>query len=296
MVLLAVGFAWSHQLAAGLGDHPLEAARAAGAKVSVLVFGGEWRRIILAPLHHLDILHLGVNLLLVGIMGSASTWLIGHARTWAIFLGGAWLATLASAVFNQSAFSLGASGGGYALTGALVGLLAAGPFLPAGRPRRALGACSILILLQIFAGGETSDKAAHLAGYALGLPAGVWAARRPQRWVSRAPAALLGVLAGLVILFAEWRQAGAVDALDEPARWPAFNPFARPDCRWTRPPGWVSLAGESGERCQTDGLVVLCARLEPAPEVVERRLLVTALSDRSLSTVEASKATFHCGR
>ncbi len=164
----------------------LEAAWFAGAKISPLIWGGQWWRVVIAPLHHLTPAHLAVNAVMIALMGGLCARMLGAAASVGVFLGTAWLSTLTSAWLNPEAWSLGASGGGYGLTGALIGALAAGPHLKNGRSPAVLMAAAGLIGLHIAQGGPEADRTAHGAGLLFGFlmggcPVGAHRARAGHR-------------------------------------------------------------------------------------------------------------------
>ncbi len=221
---------------------------------------------MIAPLHHLTLAHLAVNTVMVTLMGALCARTLGAAATVGVFLGTAWLSTVVSAVLNPESWSLGASGGGYGLTGALVGALAAGPVLVGWRSQGLLLAAAALIGLQIAQAGPEADKTSHGAGLLIGFLLGAALAGRtgrvPRSGVNRRLVVSGGLAALGLIVSAEARQWLVVEAVEStrPGAGPATNADLR-GCRWVRPPGWVNRAPapETPQaRCITNGLAEAC--------------------------------------
>jgi hypothetical protein len=194
-----------------------------------------------------------------------------------VFLGTAWLSTLASAWLNPEAWSLGASGGGYGLTGALIGTLAAGPLLVGWRSQALLLAAAALIGLHIAQGGAEADKTAHGAGLLIGFLLGAALAGRtgpvPKSGAQRrlVVSAALGAMA--LIVSAEARQWLLVEAVEasKPGAGSRVNAGVQ-GCRWVRPPGWVERAPTEDTpqaRCMTNGLADACLIPGGDPEALE---------------------------
>ncbi len=266
VALLLAGHVATRLLLPASPGNPLEAAWFAGAKITPLIEGGQWWRLVLAPLHHLTGAHLAVNAVMIALMGALCARMLGAAATVGVFLGTAWISTLVSAVLNPEAWSLGASGGGYGLTGALIGALAAGSLLVGWRSQLMLLLAAALIGLHIAQAGPEADKTAHGAGLLVGFLLGVALEGRTGRVPSTGPNRRLVVSGGLaalgLIVSAEARQWLLVEAV-ESARPGAGTPTHADlnGCRWTRPPGWVTLAPDPDRpqaRCITNGLAEAC--------------------------------------
>jgi hypothetical protein len=222
--------------------------------------------VVIAPLHHLTPAHLAVNAVMIALMGGLCARMLGAAASVGVFLGTAWLSTLTSAWLNPEAWSLGASGGGYGLTGALIGALAAGPHLKNGRSQAVLMAAAGLIGLHIAQGGPEADRTAHGAGLLFGFLMGAALSGRtgpvPATGASRRLAVSGALAAVALIVSAEARQWMLVESVES----------ARPgagrrvdagllQCRWLRPPGWVARAPAADApdaRCITNGFADAC--------------------------------------
>lgn len=243
----------------------LESAWYAGAKITPLVTGGQVWRLVIAPLNHVELSHFLVNLGVIGVMAGFCVGLLGNRATLAIFFLGAWGSTGASAWLNPEAWSIGASGGGYALTGALIGRLAMMSPQWGRRAQVGLGIAAGLIGLQISMGGAGADRVAHLAGVALGLGVGLWAHARRGRgtdWgrFSRHVFWPLCLSGAVLIGWAEWRQYGLTLAFGDVPR-DSASPAEGTPCDWARPVGWVSdraAGGPARSACLTNGFARVC--------------------------------------
>lgn len=276
-MLLLAGHAATLLLLPASPGNPLQAAWFAGAKITPLIAGGQWWRVVIAPLHHLTLEHLAVNTVMVTLTGALCARMLGAAATVGVFLGSAWLSTLVSAALNPEAWSLGASGGGYGLTGALVGALAAGPLLVGWRSQGILLLAAALIGLHIAQAGPDADKTAHGAGLLIGFLLGAALIGRTGRVPTAGANRRLVVSGGLaalgLIVSAEARQWLLVEAV-ESARAGA-GPTTEAElrgCRWVRPPGWVTRtpASETPQaRCITNGLAEACLLPTGDPDALE---------------------------
>ncbi len=272
-VALTAGFIRALSLAEPAGHRPLEAAWRAGAKVSALVEAGQWWRVIIAPLHHLELGHFLWNLVVVSAMGGLFARFAGVTRAVLVFLTGAWAATAVSVRLNPASWSLGASGGGYALIGALIGALAAGPWLRERRWQLGLVVAALLVGLQIALAGPKTDVVAHAAGLGFGFLAGLPLGRSerspaPGVWRTRHLPRL--ALAGSVVLVvvAELSHEAVLRSLGDVSRGSTASPA------WPLAPGWVVAANPpspEARSCQTNGLATVCI-LPDAPEAAGRWL------------------------
>lgn len=249
--LLGAAFLWAKFLAAPAGDARLEAAWRAGAKIPEMVEGGQLWRLVTAPLHHLDVTHLAVNAGLAALLAALAVRVLGHAWTWTAFLLGAWLSTGASFLWNP-AWSLGASGGGYALVGALLGAGLLHPRLATPRNRALLGGIAGLLALQIASAGPSTDRVAHLAGLLTGLAVGLLGVLLPRVPLGR-PLAVVTIAA---LAWAEPRCAATAFGLDR------LDALVRgPDWMIAVPSAWVAappLVPDVPMACFSSGLATLC--------------------------------------
>jgi rhomboid protease GluP len=146
-----------------------------GANVPVLVWQGQWWRLLTAVFLHIGIVHLLLNSFALYQLGTMFEAWLGSGRLLAVYLATGLCGSLASLFFMQADLSAGASGAVFGLLGALVG------FLLRRRDRLMPSGKQLLSSLLMWAGinvvlGLTNphiDNAGHaggaLAGLALGL-------------------------------------------------------------------------------------------------------------------------------
>lgn len=159
-------------LAIGLGEDDLGLARA-GALFRPAILAGEWWRLLTATFLHANLLHLGVNMYGLFVLGRLAEGFLGGARLLIAYVLAALGGSLAS-VWVDAGLSVGASG-------ALMGVLAALTVVVFVRRRsfqrvahRAfLGALVFMGVLQAFIGLQLPmiDSAAHAGGFVFGLVA-----------------------------------------------------------------------------------------------------------------------------
>ncbi|WP_369414431.1 rhomboid family intramembrane serine protease [Corallococcus soli] len=188
-----------------------------GAKTGPLVTDvGEGWRLLAANLLHRDGPHLGLNLLVFAVVGSA----VERACRWwdyLALLAVAGLATMAGSLWWSPAVSVGASGLVFGCVGALLVLGRRSRAGPAARFRWFSGESAVPTVLVFLWLGWTSagvDNAGHLGGLLAGLLVGVllrsrtWAPGAGVPGVARAAGvvALAGVVAaGVVAERSGWR-------------------------------------------------------------------------------------------
>lgn len=155
---------------------PEETLLARLAKTNAGIAAGEWWRLVTPVLVHGSGLHLAMNMLALADVGAAVEHLYGRARMFAVFLVGAAGATLASVRFNEAP-SVGASGGLFALVGALLvfGIRHRDALAPPVRNRLVRGMLWVVAVnLAIGFTATFIDNAAHIGGLLTGaLLAGV---------------------------------------------------------------------------------------------------------------------------
>ncbi|MEZ5372329.1 MAG: rhomboid family intramembrane serine protease [Microthrixaceae bacterium] len=162
------------------------------------VAAGEWWRVITGAFLHDGVFHLGMNMLFIWVFGSALEARLGKGGLIALYsagvLGGAlgvvWLS-------DPYGITVGASGAGFALMGALVVLqMTQGVNLWSS----GLGGLVLLNVIITFAFRGSISVGGHLGGFAAGLLAGAVLFAAPRSQLPRtARVALVG--AGAVFLF-----------------------------------------------------------------------------------------------
>ncbi|GHG86275.1 rhomboid family intramembrane serine protease [Comamonas sp. JC664] len=187
-----------------------------GVNAGLVVAGGQWWRLLTAPLLHGDLFHLLFNGVCLGVVGQTLESLVGRAWLGLLLLVGALGGgALSMAVNDASVVSVGASGVVTALLGAL---LAMSLRYPSGPERTQLQVMSIQMLLPslmpvaMTRTGGAIDFAAHLggalAGGAVGLVlAQVWSRKEPEP-PARRPLLVLGWVALAALLLSvgsAWR-------------------------------------------------------------------------------------------
>lgn len=260
-LLAALPVAWSAWVAAGGGDTMHDAWRG-GALVPVLMqgAGGQWWRLVTAPLLHLDTWHLLVNVAGIAFLGRAVQRLYGAPRAWLVFAASAVAASAASLLWTRG-WSLGASGGVFGLMGTVV----AAAFrvrrkLPDTLRERALVLALpwALGLVAITLGATAgADHAAHLGGLAAGLALGFALGIVPTgaaRWTRPVAAGLaaFGLIGAWALVQA------ATHARGRPAA--AWQAVEGDGLTYEVPDTWI--AGPAMPACGatwTDGLLYVCA-------------------------------------
>lgn len=177
----------------------------------LVVDRGEWWRLVAGTLLHGDLVHLGMNALVIGLAGWQLERRVGPARLLVLYVLGGTLGALGSTFINPAdTVSLGASGAGLAL---LAGLFMQSFGEPDRRRRLGLRIDSLRFLvpslLPAAAHGDATDLAAHVGGTLAGLALGGLAlleagAARPgvARAVRGLAAALVALVAAAVALTA----------------------------------------------------------------------------------------------
>jgi membrane associated rhomboid family serine protease len=211
-----------------------------GSLVPARVRGGEWWRLFACTFLHGGVLHAGLNLLVLAMLGRWLERLVGSARFLCIYFAAGLAGSLTSALFVVGQ-SVGASGAIWGLLGADAAMaFYPRPLLPpalVGMARRTV--VVILVLLLVGSFNPHVDLAAHVGGGLMGaaLIAGLAAAGRipvfgrpapaPDRWLP--PLAVLASVAslgGLVQALA----AGRPWQLDAP---PVLERVPLPGSPWT---------------------------------------------------------------
>lgn len=170
-----------------------EALVALGAKIDRLVSAGQWWRLVTSALLHVDLLHLAVNALWLGLFGVAAARIGGLGRSLAAALLAGTLGQGASWLW-VAAGSVGASGAVYGLAGLLA--VDAWRFrarLPQATQRRLLPGLLAMLAVLLLAPLALSDidHAAHVGGVVGGALVGLTA---PGSRAARAVEALAGAL------------------------------------------------------------------------------------------------------
>lgn len=190
-----------------------------GVSSGLVLEGGQWWRLLTAPLLHGDVFHILFNGFLLWFVMATVEGLVGRAWMGLLLLVGALGGgALSMAINGDTVVSVGASGVLMGLLGALLGLSRR---YPPGPERAQLQVLTIQLLVPSLipigmsrTGGEI-DFAAHLGGALAGVSVGalltrVWARKEPVPPATR-PVAAVGVLTAVALVvsvgfaFASWR-------------------------------------------------------------------------------------------
>lgn len=176
-----------------------------GSRNTVQLFQGEWWRLMTAVFLHADLLHIGMNMMVLLNVGPQIEAVYGSARALFLYVATGILGYVASTIWDlvpplRLGSSVGASG---ALMG-LIGLMLAIASRRGGAYTREVRAGLIRWIVMIFAFGflvHGIDNAAHfgglVAGYALGR---IFDDREPQNAAEQKRAYLLGAIALLAVV------------------------------------------------------------------------------------------------
>lgn len=144
--------------------------------ISLGVVDGEWYRLLTAAFIHIEIWHIGVNMLALWILGSALEPALGRWRFIALYLlsalGGSAVSLLAAGPYSMS---LGASGAVFGLLGAL--------FVVMRRLGRDVSAVMVILAINLVIGFTVPgiDWRAHLGGLVVGVALGFAFAHAPRQ-------------------------------------------------------------------------------------------------------------------
>ena len=141
-----------------------------------LFFGGEYYRLFTYMFLHGDISHIMGNMMMIFFLGDTLERHLGKVRYLILYFSTGILAGVASMVYNilsvRDAYSIGASGAGFGLMGALLALL----MMNHGR-MDGINITRILlyVALSLYTGIRSTgiDNAAHVGGLAAGLVIGM---------------------------------------------------------------------------------------------------------------------------
>ena len=179
-----------------VGVARFDASVGTGGGVSSGVAGGEWWRLVTSGFLHVGLLHLGVNMFSLWVLGRPLEAALGRARFLALFLAGLVGAGAVAYLLTPPLQPVvGASGAIFALLGAML-LLARRMGID---PRSLVGILVVNIAISVFGAAYISWQA-HLGGLVAGVLIGaglVLSARRRQPvigWVGPAVVVIASVL------------------------------------------------------------------------------------------------------
>ncbi len=175
---------------------------AAGGILKSAVLAGQYERILSGAFLHANWAHIGLNMLVLAVMGRVAEAVLGSARFFVVYVGSAVVSGIATTYLGSAPISVGASGAIFGIIGALVVVLKLGSPEWQGPWRSSLMSLMVAVALLSLLPGLTMkviDNWAHLGGLAGGVLLGVvvW------RLLPRKAAPALAVSLGLVVLAAE---------------------------------------------------------------------------------------------
>lgn len=185
LLLGAIVAAFGLELLTGATNDPRELVRL-GANVPVLVWQGEWWRLLSAMFLHGGLLHLLLNgWALYQLGGLFEAWMGSGRMALTYFLAGL-AGSLASLFFMRAGISVGASGAIFGVLGALVGVLVRRRDRLRPQAKQLLYQLLMWAGINVFLGFSTPgiDNAAHLGGAVAGFGLGL--VLRP-RWEREPP-------------------------------------------------------------------------------------------------------------
>lgn len=148
-----------------------------GANHPLLVFGGQWWRLVTSVFLHYGFIHLAMNMVSLYFIGSYMEPMLGKGRYIIAYLGAGVVASLTSVLWHKEEMiiSAGASGAIFGLFGVFLILLVTRVV-----PRQIRGVLLISVLLFIvynvaraFSPDSRIDNAAHLGGLGTGMLIGI---------------------------------------------------------------------------------------------------------------------------
>ncbi len=185
LLLGAIVAVFGLELMSGATSDPRALVRL-GANVPVLVWQGEWWRLLTAMFLHGGLLHLLLNgWALYQLGGLFEAWM-GSGRMAMTYLVAGLAGSLASLFFLRGGMSVGASGAIFGVLGALVGVLVRRRDRLRPQAKQLLYQLLMWAGINVFLGFSTPgiDNAAHLGGAVAGLALGL--ILRP-RWEREPP-------------------------------------------------------------------------------------------------------------
>jgi membrane associated rhomboid family serine protease len=183
----------------------------AGANIKEEVQNGAWWRLHASTFLHVGILHLGLNMYMLLVLGKLVEQIFGGWRMFALYSVAGVAGSLASYLFGQGAISLGASGAVFGVLGAAISELALRRRVYPETWRRVLLGNLIFVAVANLAIGwayaQLIDQSAHLGGFVAGGLCGVVFSRRAAYGKSlavRVLAATLVVASFASLAYSAW--------------------------------------------------------------------------------------------
>jgi membrane associated rhomboid family serine protease len=127
------------------------------------VAGGDWWRLVTAAFLHYGIFHLGVNMLVLWIIGPPLEEYFGHARYALVYLVSGLAGSAGALLVSSDAYTVGASGAIWGLMGAAVVLEARGIYVFGGQAM-GLVIFNLVFTLAITLSGGNVSIGGHIGG------------------------------------------------------------------------------------------------------------------------------------
>jgi membrane associated rhomboid family serine protease len=136
---------------------------------------GDFWRLITANFVHANLLHLGMNMWILWLLGRLCERLFGRWQTAAIYLLTGFGGSLLSIAYDPTRLEVGASGAIFGLGGALLtGLKFGNISVSAGERKAILSTVTIFTIISFYLGtGGNTDNMCHLGGFFTGLVIGL---------------------------------------------------------------------------------------------------------------------------
>lgn len=173
-----------------------------GANFGPSTFGGEWWRLLSSAFVHIGILHLGLNMWALWLLGNIAERMFGNFTFLLLYLLSGIGGSLLSLLWHPEIISAGASGAIFGVAGGLVAFLYFGHILvPRAVVRELLGSLIFIVGFNLFLGALWAgiDNAGHVGGLAIGLVMGA-ALHRPLPFGPRARHRFL-IVPAVILLF-----------------------------------------------------------------------------------------------
>jgi membrane associated rhomboid family serine protease len=172
-----------------------------GANLKAEVESGGWWRLHASTFLHYGLLHLGLNMYMLLVLGKLVEQIFGPWRMFALYSVAGAAGSLASYLYGHGAISLGASGAVFGVLGAAIAELALRRQVYPETWRRILLGNLVFVAVANLAIGwayqELIDQSAHVGGFLAGGVCGVVFSRRAAYGRMRLVRALAGALVAL---------------------------------------------------------------------------------------------------
>ncbi len=181
--------------------------RAAGVMHAGAVLDGDWWRTVTALTLHADLGHILANSLFGSVFGWLACRYLGSGLAWLLVVIAAAGGNGINALVQAAEFrSIGASTAVFASLGLVGTFVWRRGYLRAWGWRRSFAPVFAAIAMVAYTGtgGENTDVAAHLFGFACGAVIGLAVARRNLRWLGHSGQVLAGTLTCALIGYAWW--------------------------------------------------------------------------------------------